>query len=314
MARKRQTIGDNPLDALVPSAVAATKTNQEGRQPDVEPERPEQEVKEDLLGSETPVAATLLETEDGEQEATSASTIRMLKRENKELFVRIKELELERVAGTEAEGEGMVEGYGEVSEESSGIISIMRDLEGELDAAFALREALEADLDAAQKKLSEESAVRAELEARVESLRAQAALVDQFREDIAFVEQERAVATARITETAAQLERITEDRDSLAEQLGIAEKRIEDLREKLNASNIDLTDMRTRLEEQKTKNDDLVEANKGFEREIRTLTSKYESAEKEIEAAKKALRDIRTVAAETTGRARQRYYRPTGKD
>ena len=314
MARKRQTIGDNPLDALVPSAVAATKTNQEGRQPDVEPERPEQEVTEGLPGSETPVAATLLETEDGEQEATSASTIRMLKRENKELFVRIKELELERVAGTEAEGEGMVEGYGEVSEESSGIISIMRDLEGELDAAFALREALEADLDAAQKKLSEESAVRAELEARVESLRAQAALVDQFREDIAFVEQERAVATARITETAAQLERITEDRDSLAEQLGIAEKRIEDLREKLNASNIDLTDMRTRLEEQKTKNDDLVEANKGFEREIRTLTSKYESAEKEIEAAKKALRDIRTVAAETTGRARQRYYKPTGKD
>lgn len=394
MTRKRQTIGVNPLDALVPSAVTAPKTSQEGPQPASEPERPEQVVKEALPGSETLAAATVAQIEEGEQKATSAGAIRKLRRENKELLARVKELELERVAGTKAEGEGTPENYEDVSEESSSIISNIRNLEEQLDAAFALTEAQEADLDAARKRLSEESATRAELEARVESLRAQAALEDQLREDIAYVEQERDASTARITEIAAQLERISEDRDSLAEQLGITKKRIEelqqdkiefeaqvltlkdkvatmaqlrkeldkatdarqalaeemldlknrlevsetsknalesdlastrevvrgleketeDLHEKLNATNIGLADMLTRLEEQKTKNDDLAEANKGLEREMRSLTSRHESTQKELEAAKKALRKIHAAAAETTGRARQRYYKPSGKD
>lgn len=80
----------------------------------------------------------------------------------------------------------------DVSEEKDSIISIVKSLEAQVDEALELKEALEAELDATQKKLSEESAARAQLEERVRSLEPQAARVDRLlRDDPSFAEEER---------------------------------------------------------------------------------------------------------------------------
>ena len=59
------------------------------------------------------------------------------------------------------------EDFADVSEERSSILAIVNDLEGQVDTAYQLKEILEAELDAAQKKLSEESTARAQLEVQV---------------------------------------------------------------------------------------------------------------------------------------------------
>lgn len=80
----------------------------------------------------------------------------------------------------------------DVSEEKDSILSIVKSLEEQVDKALELKEALEAELDATQKKLSEESAARAQLEERVRSLEPQSARVDRLlRDDPSFAEEER---------------------------------------------------------------------------------------------------------------------------
>ena len=76
--------------------------------------------------------------------------------------------------GGARESEVAMEEYAGVSEERAGILAIVSGLEEQVDTAFELKEALEADLDAAQKKLSQESAVCVELEARVKLLESRA--------------------------------------------------------------------------------------------------------------------------------------------
>jgi hypothetical protein len=60
----------------------------------------------------------------------------------------------------------------DVSEEKASVISIFESLAEQLETAYRLKEDLQADLDAARKRLSEESAARAALEARVRWLEA----------------------------------------------------------------------------------------------------------------------------------------------
>jgi len=84
-----------------------------------------------------------------------------------------------------------IENFENVSVERSSIISIVKDLEEQVETAFNLKEALEAELDATQKKLSKELAARARLEARVISLEAQVALEDQSHKHTSFAEEER---------------------------------------------------------------------------------------------------------------------------
>ena len=145
---------------------------------------------------------------------------------NNELHVRISELELEMV-GAAQPGEGVVAIQAKVSEESSSIIAMVEELHGEIEAAYELKEALEADLAAMKSKVSEEEAVRAELEARMKLLEAKEALGDQLREDISFVEEERDETARRLNKVTSQLEQVAEERDRLAEQTAGDEARIE---------------------------------------------------------------------------------------
>jgi chromosome segregation ATPase len=303
---------------------------------------------------------------------------------NKELQVRIRELELQ-LAGETRPGGSEAADYGEVSEESATVIAMIKDLHGQIDAAQELREALEADRGAMKEKLAEERTVRAELEARVKLLEARAALGDQLREDLSFVEEERNAIARRLEQAASQLANTTEERNRLAEQkiaddarlkelqsekitleakalnLGEtvadvdhlrqelggareesqrAKETVQSLKGKLEATEVaknvmehDLTttreqvreqseqldglnknlatahaqlaDRRAELDQREVENANLVELNKRAERELKTLTEWFESAKRELDLSKKALRDIRTAAIRTTSQIRE---------
>jgi chromosome segregation ATPase len=159
---------------------------------------------------------------------TMSETNRDLKRQKKELLVRIKELELQRVGNTDRD-EGNVEDYAKVSQESNRMIAMAKDLRRKIDVAHEHNDALEADLLTTQKQLTEERAVRAELEARINLLGAKAALGEQLRDDISFVEEERNETVKRLEEVISELELATEERDDLAKEKVIKEALIMDI-------------------------------------------------------------------------------------
>jgi chromosome segregation ATPase len=323
--------------------------------------------------------------------SSEGAKVRDLERMNKELLVRIRELELERARS--AEGDAAEEGYGAAGEESQSVISIVEDLERHLDNAFALKEALEADLAATQTKLSKESAVRQQFEARVQLLEAQAALAEELRDELSFVEEERNDIARKLKESETQLEEVTEDRDALVEQTVTTEKNLksievrkvdleaqvlnlkdtvqdleatrkelghavaerdelmrqveeltdrleasetskkaveqdlaasqkgmselraeaEELEHKHSAAEIALTDLRGRLEEHQIENEELREAKRRLEGEVKMLAAEKQATGSELLATKKALHDIRSAASRTTKRLRSRYYNVTNR-
>jgi chromosome segregation ATPase len=233
-----------------------------------------------------------------------------------------------------------IEDIADVSEERASIISIVQSLEGQVDTAFELKEALEAELDEVQKKLSEESAARIQLEERLETTKLQAAMADQVRQDLSFTEEERNKLADSLTETQQQLEAVIKERDSLAKEVASVEPRakeledekmtleaqvmnlkdkvvdmgrlcgeLEGLREKLTIAEGQLTELNVHLEDQLSTNSKLVKTRTHLESEVKMLAIKHEAAKNELDAFKKALRDIRSEATRTSGRVRQRYFK-----
>ena len=283
-----------------------------------------------------------------------------------------------------------IEDFADVSQERASIISIVRGLEEQVETAFKLKEVLETELDTTQNKLSEALDARAQLEAQVESLGARADLAEQLREDISFAEEERNKFANTLAETQPQLEEMTADRDSLAEQTASNEAHIKDiesekmalearvmnlkdkitdadrlrkelaeitqahqllrekshdttrqleasqnakdalgkqldethqnartlqaevgeLREKMGNADNRTTDLRIQLEDQQASNRELMEANTRLEGGLKMLNINYKAAKNELDAFKNALRDIRSEATQTSGRVRQRYFKP----
>jgi chromosome segregation ATPase len=296
-------------------------------------------------------------------------------------------LKMQQAASNTRKSNIRAENYTDVSEERTSIISIVRGLEEQVDTAFKLKEVLEAELDAIQKKLSEEVTARAQLETQVGSLEAQAALVEQLREDISFAEEERNKFANLHAETQPQLKAVTEERDSLAKQvssakthtkelednkmafeaqvinlkdkladmdrlsaefdevakarldlgeqvrdlssrlqasdtskyalekeLGSLREQVKNLQERLAGADSRTADLRLQFEEQQAVNKELMEIRTRLESEIKMLSVNHEAATKELEAFKNALLDIRSEAARTSGRVRQRYFKPKDKE
>ena len=314
--------------------------------------------------------------------------IPLLEEENNEAATRESDhgLQEEQTDSGARDSEINIEDFADVSEERSRIISIVKDLEGQVETAYQLKEILEAELVETQKKLSEESAARAQLEAQVGPLKAQAALVDQLREDISFAEEERDKSANLVAEIQSQLEAVTRERNSLAEQVSSAEARsrefegekvaleaqvmnlkdkiadldhlhseldeametrksldgqvrdlsgrlenveksnkaleknlaeaqeqVENLQEQLMNTDNRGAETRAQLEEQQAMNRELMETNTRLENELKMSKVNHEATKSELEAFKKAMRDIHSEASRTSGRVRKMYFKPKDK-
>jgi chromosome segregation ATPase len=181
----------------------------------------------------------------------------------------------------------MAEDYADVSDERSSILAIVKDLEGQVDTAYQLKEILEAELEATQQKLSEQTAVNTQLESQVESLRAQAVLVEQLREDISFAEEERDKSASSLAEIQPQFEAIVKERDSLAEELEAANalsKEFEGEKLALEAQVMNLKDKIADMGNLRDELDEARETRRHLDEEIHDLTRRLNAAEKSNKA------------------------------
>jgi len=299
-------------------------------------------------------------------------------------------LEEDTMAEQETSREIGMEDFANVSEERASIISIVRGLEGQVETAFKLKEVLEAELDTTQQRLSEEMEARTQLEVQVNSLQAQAALAEQLRQDISFVEEERNKFVDELAQTQQEFEQAVAKRNSLTKQFSCSETNLKKLESdkialeaqvmnlKDNITDIDrlrkelaeitqtyrqsreqthdltrrletaetlknaletqlaethqnaqtlqveaeqlrkkfadgenrIADLHIQLEDQQTTNRELIESNTRLENETKMANINCEAARNDLSTFKDALRDIRSEATRTSGRVRQRYFKP----
>jgi chromosome segregation ATPase len=181
----------------------------------------------------------------------------------------------------------MSDDYADVSDERASILAIVKDLEGQVDTAYQLKEILEAELDATQQKLSEQTTTNTQLESQVESLRAQAVLVDQLREDISFAEEERDKSASLLSQIQPQLEAVTKERDSLAEELDSANelaKEFEGEKLALEAQVMNLKDKIVEMGDLRGELDETIETRNDLDEQIHDLSRRLESTEKSNKA------------------------------
>jgi len=195
--------------------------------------------------------------------------------------------------------ESKMENYTSVSEEKTGIISMVRDLEEQVETAFNLKATVQAELNAAKKKLFEQLAARAKLEKQVESLQAQVALVEKLRNTIRTIEKERNEFDDLLASTRKQLDATRTERNSLLEKATYAQTKSEELDEKKTAFEIELMDIKDKLSTIESLNSEIAEitqAHREVDKKVRNLTACL----KDSEASENALEQELAQAGEAT--------------
>lgn len=233
-------------------------------------------------------------------DAEFSDTARELQDVNIELLDRVKDLEVE-LSGRDA-----TPPMEEFSSDIGGgsFFSVVRELEGEIDATLALKDTLEADLEAAREKLSQESAARAELEARTRLLESQAALADQLRQELSFVEEERDRASTVLAETRAELDAVTDERNSLTESNAAADaqnRRLQseaaDLEAQVSALNGRITDLervKGELDQMTRERQMLEEKVQDIKRNLDTSSNMVETLKLDVNTSRELIRDMRS--------------------
>ena len=176
------------------------------------------------------------------------------------------------------------------SEERVSIISTVKGLEGQVETVFKLNEILEAQLDEAQKKLSEELGARVQLEVQVARR----------------LEASEASKVALEKELAGTIQ----DAQALREEVEELGAKVEKLRDELTVAEGRTADLRIQLEDQQATNRKLMETTTRLENEIKMVNINYDANKNELDAFKNAVRDIRSEATRTSGRVQQKFLQP----
>ena len=141
-------------------------------------------------------------------------------------------LQASNVPGNIADSDFDILSLASVSQERADILSIVRSLERQTDTSLKLKDVLEADVEVVQKKLSNEMAVRAELEEKIRLIEVNSGSTDQLSKENASLTEERDRLAHLLAEVRPQLDSITVGRDSLAEEMVFAQTRAKELASK----------------------------------------------------------------------------------
>jgi chromosome segregation ATPase len=154
-------------------------------------------------------------------------------------------------------------------------------------------------------------------EAQVMNLKDKITDTDRLRKEIMEITEARQGLNEQVHELTRRLEASETSRNALETKLAGTHQNTKTLREeaeklraKIAKADNRTADLRIQLENQQGVNQDLIKANARLENEIKKVTINCEAAKGELDAFKNALRDIRSEAARTSGRVRQKYLKP----
>ena len=119
-----------------------------------------------------------------------------------------------------------------LDDEASSVFEVIHDLEGQLDSAFAVKEALEKDLEGEKEKTAALSLENAKLKERVTFLESCEKLVDEVQAELDFLNEDKSSSVIAIQQLESKLESLTEEKNGLAKELSATKIAFEGMKRK----------------------------------------------------------------------------------
>ena len=202
-------------------------------------------------------------------------------------------------------------------QERNKFANLLGQTQPQLKQAIAERDSLAEQLSSAEANIKELEGEKMALEAHVMNLKDRIADTNHLRGELAEMTEANQDLREQLHNITRRLESTEASKDSIEKELDGSHQssrnlqgELKTLREKIAASDSRLTDMRIELEDQQAVNKELMETNTRLESELEMLNINYGAAKNELDASKNALREIRSEATQTSGRVRQRYFKP----
>ncbi|MBF0243995.1 MAG: hypothetical protein HQL31_01815 [Planctomycetes bacterium] len=155
-----------------------------------------------------------------------------------------------------------------------------------------------------------------DLEAQVMNLRDKVAEMERMRRELGEIKETRRALEENERDLLSNLEAIETTKNALELDLGTTKEivksqnqQLEEFRERLFEAHAQIDELSARLDEQIAENKRLLDQNRSLDRDLKVMNARCETQQKELDANKRALDDVRDVALRTTGRVRQRYYK-----
>ena len=227
------------------------------------------------------------------------------------------EAQVESLQGRAVLAEQLREDISFAEQERNKFANLLGQTQPQLEQATAERDSLAEQLSSDEANIKELEGEKMALEAHVMNLKDRIANTNHLRGELAEMTEANQDLREQLHNMTRRLESTETSKDAIERELDGSHQssrnlheELETLREKIAASDSRLADMRIGLEDQQAANKELMETNTRLEGELKMLNINYEAAMNELDASKTALREIRSEATQTSGRVRQRYFKP----
>ena len=205
-------------------------------------------------------------------------------------------------------------------EERNKFSNLLAQIQPQLEEVTAERDSLAEKMASAEKDVKKVQGEKTALEAQVMNLKDNITDADRLHKKLAEITEAHRGSREQVDDLTRRLEATTASKDALERELAGTHQNartlrveVEELREKAIVSDNRIADLCIRLEGEAATNRERMAANTILENEIKMLNVNYEAAKNEVGTFKKALRDIRSEMTQTSGRVRQRHFKPKKK-
>ncbi len=223
-------------------------------------------------------------------------------------------VELEMQAGSLEAQTTLVEQLREdisfAEEERNKFANLHAETQPQLKAVTEERDSLAKQVSSAKTHTKELEDNKMAFEAQVINLKDKLADMDRLLVEFDEVAKARLDLGEQVRDLSSRLKASDTSKYALEKELGSLREQVQSLQEKLTGADSRTADLRFQLEEQQDTNKELVDIRTRLESEIKMLSINHEAAKNELEAFRKALREVRGEASRTSGRVRQRYFKP----
>jgi chromosome segregation ATPase len=225
--------------------------------------------------------------------------------------------QVETLQGPAALAEQLREDMSFAEQERNKFADLLSQAQAQLEETTAERDSLVEQLSSTEANMKELEGEKITFEAQVMNLKDNITDVNRLRKELAETTQANQQSREQTHDLARRLETAEKSKDAIERELDGShqnsqnlQKDLGDLRAKFSTCDSHLADLRIMLEDQQVANKELMKNNTSLKNELKMLNIDYEAAKNDLDAFKDALHDIRNEATQTSGRVRQKYFKP----
>lgn len=201
-------------------------------------------------------------------------------------------------------------------QEKASVFEIISDLEKQLEAAFAAKEASEHELAVIKDRFSKSDETMMMMETQLKELRRDTISQKELNSEVNFLETERLESLEKIKGLEeevmlkdAQIKEVETKMKAMAKELEVKNGRIEQVEYELASVHKNVETLQNQIALHENEKDELLQKIEDLSASIRDLEKERDKAKRDFEEAKENMEEIRLMLAETRTRTRSQYYK-----